>query len=179
MLNRMGKTMFFFTSYAPLFLILAVRQYDGAVAAYGPNVGTAVVLFGALITAVLALLALAIFRDHDKIRGERRTLVGQIEPVEKETLSYFVAYIIPFVGIGVANWTDLVSYALIFAIIYSLYIRTDMLYLHPMLSLLGFRTYKITTTKRSVVLITRKRYHGSISAEMIEMEDGIYYEPER
>lgn len=179
MLNRMGKSMFFFTSYAPLFFIFTVRQYDGAVMAYGPDVGKLVLLSGAFITTVLVLLTWCIFRDYDKVRGVQKTLVGRVEPAEKETLYYFITYIIPFVGIGTANWTDLVSYALIFAIIYSLYVRSGLLYLHPMLALFGFNTYKVITDKRNMVLITKKRYHGSVSAEMIEMGDGVYYEPER
>lgn len=177
MLTAMGKFLLFLTSYAPLLFILFVRQYDEIVAVYGHDAGLLALLVGPLLAVALALLALCIFRDNDNIHGQRRKLDGRIEPAEKETLFYFVTYIIPFVGIGTAKWTDLVSYAVIFVIIYSLYARSGLIYLNPLLSLLGFKTYKIATAERNVVLITKNQYQGNVSAEMIEMGDGVYYEP--
>lgn len=178
MLTVLGKSVLFLASYSPLFIILTVRQYDATVAAYGQTAGVLILLIGPFATLGTALLAPAIFKEYDKIHGQRRKLDGQIESVEKDAILYFVTYVIPFVGIGKAGWIDLVSYLIIFIVIYSVYIRAGLVYLNPVLSMTGFKTYKIATAERNVVLITKKAHKGGVNAEMIEIEDGVYYEPE-
>ena len=177
MLTMLGKSMLFFASYSPLLAILALRQYEATVAAYGQGAGILILMIGPLAAVATALLAPAIFKEYDNIRGQRRKLGGRIDPVEKDALLYFVTYVIPFVGISKAEWTDLASYLIVFVVIYSLYVRAGLIYLNPVLSMIGFKTYKIAMSDRNIVLITRKAYRGSVNAEMIEMTDGVYYEP--
>ena len=177
MLTVPGKSVLFFSSYSPLFAILALRQYDATVSAYGQGAGIAILLIGLLAVILPTLLVLCIFRDYDRVHGRRIKMVGRIESVEKDALLYFVTYVIPFVGIGRAGWTDLASYLIVFSVIYSLYIRAGLVYLNPMLSLSGFRMYKMATADRNVVLITRKAYKSGVNTEMLEIADGVYYEP--
>ena len=177
MLTVLGKSMLFLSSYSPLFVILALRQYDATVAAYGPDAGVAILLVGLIVALSSILLMLSIFRNYDRVHGRRIKLDGQIESVEKDALLYFVTYIIPFVGIARAGLTDLLSYLIVFFVIYFVCVRTGLVYLNPVLSLCRFRIYKIATADRNVVLITRKAHRGGVNAEMIEMADGVYYEP--
>lgn len=177
MLTLQGKSTLFLSSYSPLFVILALRQYDATVATYGQFAGIAILLAGFIVALSTILPMLYIFRDHDRVHGRRRKLDGQVESVEKDALLYFVTYVIPFVGVGRAGWTDLVSYLIVFFVIYSLYVRAGLVYLNPMLSLCGFRIYKIATADRNAVLITKKAHRGGVNAEMIEITDGVYYEP--
>lgn len=178
MLTTVGKSLLFLTLHAPLFFIFYMRQYD-RIREFDPNSGLLILAIGVITTAVLVVLAYSIFHEYAKIRGQKIKLDGRRESVEKETLLYFITYIIPFVSIGTGIWTDIFSYTLIFGIIYIIYLRSSLIYLNPLLTLLGFKTYKISTVQKNIILITKKRYRGSVSAEVVEIEDGVYYEPRR
>ena len=177
MLTTLGQTLLFLTSYGPLFFILTIRQYDVVAATHGQTAGSVVIAIGILTLAVPALAILVVFKEYDKIRGQKKELDGKIESIEKDALLYFVTYVIPFLDVGKAGWTDAISYAIIFTIIYALYVRSGLIYLNPMLSLLRYKTYKISTPTKSIVLITKVPYNGDRNVERVKMAEGVYYEP--
>ena len=177
MLTTPIKSVLFLTSLAPLIFIFYVRQYNWIVTVDTECGGILILTLAILSFVALALLAHFIFVRYDKMYGREIKLDGRTEPVEKETLFYFIASTIPFVGIVTNIWTDLILYAVIFIVIYILYVKLDLIHLNPLLLLLGFRTYKMGMAGRTVVLITKKRYQGDASVEMMEIGDGVYYEP--
>lgn len=179
MLTMPGRSLLFFASYGPLFLILAIRKYEETTTLRGEIAGYTVLALGVLFLLVPMLIIVSIFAKYDKIRGVPRKINGQVEPMEKDTLFYFVTYIIPFVDMGEAGWIDLVSYAVIFVVIYAMYVRSGLIYLNPMLSLLTYKTYKISTSAGNIALITRAPYKSNTKIEMVAIAEGVYYEPKR
>lgn len=179
MLTMPGRSLLFFASYGPLFLILAIRKYEETTTLRGEIAGYTVLALGVLLLVVPMLIIVSTFAKYDRIRGRPKKINGQVEPMEKDTLFYFVTYVIPFVDVGEAGWVDLASYTVIFVVIYAMYVRSGLVYLNPVLSLLTYKTYKVSTQAGNVVLITRRPYKSGTNTEMVLIAEGVYYEPKR
>ncbi len=60
-------------------------------------------------------------------------------------LEYIIAYIIPFLGFNLSTIPDLVSVVIVLILIGTLYVRSDLIYMNPMLNLFGYILNKVET----------------------------------
>lgn len=54
-----------------------------------------------------------------------------------------MTYLLPFVTLNIAGWDDLVGYLLLAAVLIVLVIRTDLIYVQPLLLAIGWHLYRI------------------------------------
>jgi hypothetical protein len=123
----------FLCSYAPLFLILAIRFNErwlevlcGGLFLLGLGGGLSVVL---------------------RYRG-RSWIATRVEDRGAEVAGYLASYILPFVVVAEPSWRDLVGYAIFFVVAGTIYIRSGMLQINPTLYLLGWRVFAVSLGDR-------------------------------
>jgi hypothetical protein len=123
------------------------------------------ILFGEIGIALI----LWILEDAMKLDPQHYSIT-KIDDRGEDIGNYLVAYLLPFLVLPDPTPTDLTAYAGFLLIAGVIYVRSDLIHINPMLSLLGFRVARIETSEGYFgILITRRRYSGGelISAARI------------
>ena len=148
MLNRLAKLLLTCTSLAPIALVYAWVLYTG-----GNIFGAAMLFIGAVVLVVLMLILL----NYSKTHLERSSFkVTSIEAADREYITFILLYLSPLftAEFGDLNLDILIPTLLIFLLV----ISTGYGYhFNPLLGLLGWHFYKVTTKEGVIyVLITKK-----------------------
>ena len=121
----------FMSSYAPLFVILAIRFRSATL-----SVACAAL---AVIGLVAGLAVLARFRTIASSRWTVRT----VEDRGGEVAGYLATYLLPFVTVAEPDLRDVIGYGLFLVIVAVIYVRSSLIQINPTLYLLGWRLYAI------------------------------------
>lgn len=137
----------FLSSYAPLFLLIAIRQFIPNLKYLvwgGLNLDAFINMinyFGmSIICSFFALFGLfgtfITFKNlDDKIENGNNVKITEISSMNDEPLAYVATYIIPIMFNDYSNITDNITILCIFYIIYKLYIRSKLILVNPILSM--------------------------------------------
>jgi hypothetical protein len=71
-------------------------------------------------------------------------------------LSYLAAYILPFVGLDFNTWQSIASSIVLFYVLGSIYIKTNLILTNPTLTLFGFCISKVETDEGKDIFIIHK-----------------------
>lgn len=118
----------FLGSYAPAFVIFAIRAYDSSCTMF--TIATS--LTGVGLVSTLGFLAFA------RKRAAYHVEVVTIEPRNSELAAYVATYLLPFVTVMEGSWQEVASLGVFLFFIGLLYVRSGMLYLNPLLALFGY-----------------------------------------
>ena len=135
----------FLSSYAPLFGLLAFTNRHERWAW--------IALACVALISVLGLLAVMAALDD-----EGPTLVVErARPQDGEALSYIATYLIPFLGADLSTASGIVTFAGFLVVLMTIYVRSSMLFVNPLLSLCGFHSYEIEDKDgHAYALLTRR-----------------------
>lgn len=164
------KVCLFLSSYVPLFLILAIELHrrEPAVVPHVPVPGTEgqfpvsltsilLLLFSVLLIIFLAFLV--IYHSGHKIDEVRCENFKQ----RNELLSsYLLVYVFVFVGLNFSSITDWLIFAIFFAMLAVLQMRSEMLHINPLLGIAGFRVYEVKSENRTLLVISKNNIRESI-----------------
>lgn len=145
MIRGYVKLFLFLSSYSPLFIILAIKNY----------------VFTYFVVAMVAIIAIAfsflflVLRKASKMSGEYQEITDMEDKSDK-FLEYIIAYIIPFLGFSFNNIPDIISLAIIFVMIGILYIRSDLIYMNPILNFMGYNLFKANSSNGEFMIISKK-----------------------
>lgn len=123
----------FLSSYAPAFLILAVRSYHHST----------ILCVSALTIAIVSATAFLLFIWLARQGGPFRAEVEDVEPRDGDLAAYVATYLLPFVVVFGATAQDVIALALFLLFIGVLWINSRMLYLNPLLALVGYHVYVV------------------------------------
>jgi len=159
------KICLFVVSYFPLFIIIGILHYDNSL-----------ILSAVIITSAAGVVGLIIiFYVLNRISGEYKE-ASTIKPETKINFQYFLAYIIPFIAIDIDSMRQILAYSVLFVFIGILYIRTELIYVNPTLTLLGYHIFKIKVKNEDIMLITRNNYEKALSNPVILIGKDLYFE---
>jgi hypothetical protein len=137
----------FLSSYAPLFVIFAVR-FDQPEWVRLVCIGLAVLGFvavGAIVRAVRAL-------------PSGRVKVGSVKDAGAEAGGYLATYVLPFVSVSSPSNLDMIGYGIFMLVLALIYVRSELVQINPIVYLLLMRVVKVkTTTGEDVYVIARGR----------------------
>lgn len=146
MLRNSAKFMLFLQAYIPLFLILLIKYFDNEIIRYAM-----IVLVTGLIAYTITLLN-RITKKNGKFIGEIK-----VENINRVGLEYFITYIIPFLQFDLLSIGDYLSIIILFIVMGTIYIKSDLIYINPMLAFFGYNIFKTVKTEdnEEVVIITK------------------------
>lgn len=133
MLNRRLATILFLSSYAPAFVLLALRSYDRSCTVFVVAVG---------LTCIAMLAVIAFFVAARQKAAVRLRLVV-VERRNAEVAAYAATYLLPFITSFEGGWRDLLALALFFVFIGIIYVNSGMIHVNPVLAVLGFQLHEI------------------------------------
>jgi hypothetical protein len=123
----------FFSSYMPLFLLIALRSINHSKSiAIGSGILT---VFGA------AGVLLFFYAARRKTAGDYRLL--EVENRDADVAAYGATYLLPFLTVFSGSWQDVVSLTAFIIILGIIYVRSRLIYVNPVLAILGFRLWRV------------------------------------
>lgn len=165
MFRKGVKVILFLSSYIPLFVIIMIRNYEQQ---------DLVIALGIVIATVLIILVIVFWKVRS-VSG-KYLKIEKIENLNRVGLEYFITYIIPFLAINFLEIKDLLALGVIFFVMGVIYIKSDLIYMNPILNLAGFNLYKVISDGHEHIIITRKkRNEFSNSQEVFPLAEDVYY----
>jgi hypothetical protein len=141
----LGKPLLFFSSYAPLFGLLAIRFQVPWLSI------TCTALAGLGVGALLLLLRL----DARSAPGPH--ILASARDAGPEAASYLASYLLPFLTVSTPTVRDVLAYTGFLVVAASIHLRSSVVQVNPLLYLLGYRVLAITDDQDLVAyMITRR-----------------------
>jgi len=144
----------FLSSYLPLFLIFAIKNWY--------NLALVIVLIFVIIYnlvwfVIYWLANKTTIESYKVLRADNKT---------RDVLSYLIPYIVSFIGLDLTKWQDITSLIILLAILFVVSLDSDLNYINPILYFLNYRIYDVEVRKPyqycendigRIVLITKKK----------------------
>ncbi len=147
--TALTRFVLFLSSYAPLMLIFAIR--DPLKFRFSRHVF--------LVLAISSLVLLWLFLRSGRRLAAHSIAVQSAQVRDAEAMSYIVTYFLPFLGISGDNWADAIALLLVYAVVAIIYVNSNLIYINPVLNLVGYRLFEVASTNGKVsALITRRDY---------------------
>jgi hypothetical protein len=126
----------FLSSYSPLFLLLGLRSYGKSDAIFGL----------ACVALGLSIIGLALFAFAAATRSSEEHRLLSVEPSDGDVAAYAATYLLPFLAIFGAGWRDVLALGLFVVFIGILYVNSQMIFVNPVLAVMGYHLYRVQTT---------------------------------
>jgi hypothetical protein len=143
------QLLLFLSSYSPLLAVFALLDTFGR--------GWPSLI--CLVLAVAGVVLLPALFIVDRRTSGQTLRAASASPRDSDVLAYVASYLVPFADFGAEDLRKRLAIIIFLALIAILYIRLQLFYVNPLLALVGYRTYQVTTTGgTSVVLITHRSF---------------------
>jgi len=151
-LRNQIKTILFLSSYTFLFIIFIIRNFQNLNLVYFLS---ALIILSNLIMFIVIKRCCSLADEFIKVK--------KIENKNSINATYLVTHIIPFLSIDFFKISDIVSLTLLFLVIGFLYIKSDMIYVNPMLNFFHYNLLEIKTSDdKTVIVITKHKNKSDI-----------------
>jgi hypothetical protein len=139
------RAQLFLSSYAPLFVILAIRFDATALRVVCATLAALGILY-------LALVMFAVPRREQP----RAYVVTSTADASGQVAGYLATYLVPFVAVPSPSAGDIAGYAILAVVVALIFVRSDLAQINPVLYLLGWRVASITTGETGCYLVCRR-----------------------
>jgi hypothetical protein len=145
----------FLSAYAPLLLILIVKDYDPIHPTWLPRNPW---LSGVLL-CVAVFSSIAILRSMHEITGGLPVVVTKAANKSGDMFGYTIPYMLSFFRVDLGDWQTIISLAIFLAILFVMAYRTQTVFVNPILALAGYMlidcTFKRGENEIQAMVITR------------------------
>lgn len=125
----------FLSSYLPLFLLLAIKNWFDS----------RMVLILTFVS-VYSLVWIIIINNSKKGTSESYRVI-KAKDKSQESLNYIIPYIISFIGFDLNKWQDWSALSILLLMLFMIYLNSELLYINPILSLFNYRIYSVKVCK--------------------------------
>ena len=151
----------FVSSYSPLALILLIKDFDSSTKRLSNPWPAIVGLAVALLSIVILFLALHFIRDGFHVT------VRKVSNRSNELVNYSIPYMISFFGFDLGSYKEVLSFLIFMVLMCFLTIRTQSLYINPILAMAGFGLYDVEfeengELKTAILLAKRELKRNSV-----------------
>jgi hypothetical protein len=146
----------FISAYSPLFLILAVKDFDFK-CSYTLKHPLAIYIILGL--ALLSVILLFITTTSIK-RGNMPVRVKSVKNRSSDLINYTIPYIVSFFGFDLSKMEDVISLSIFLLLLLFLTVRSKSVFLNPVLLLAGYNLYDLEYTfdKKNDAKIVLSKY---------------------
>jgi hypothetical protein len=177
-MKRSARFGLFLGSYSPLFVLLAILHWNNNLLG-SLKYGWFEVPYLSGLFIALAIIGIMIVLSFLKISKSISPVT--IKPIildrnMQDTLAYLITYLIPFVGFTFDDYNALAANIFIFGMIGFLYIQSNMIYLNPVLSILGYKVLKLIVKDKEVLMLAKNNLKKDNSVKVTILSEGLYIE---
>lgn len=158
----------FLSSYSPLFAVFALLDSFGT--GWPSRVCAGLAIVGILVPLVVIVAARRL--APQSLHAES----AQVR--DGDALAYIATYLVPFAAITATTARERGALGLFVFLIAVLYVRSELFYINPLLALVGYRLFQVTTPAGvSVVLLTRRRFlRSELDIRVRRLSNYVYWE---
>lgn len=166
--TRFARTVLFFSSFFPLFAILAILSYKHGI----------FWSIGFLSIGLISLLTLKVYLQYmtRKVNPE----IVEIQTFQhcgEEMLNYMLTYVFPFMVDFTQSMALLISFGIFFFVLAYLFVSNNMIHINPMLNFFGYHLYEITTPDGEThCLVSKTRPRRNLKMKVVQIGEQIYLE---
>ena len=166
--NIPTRLVLFLSSYAPLFLILAMKSWKDS---RSLSIGLAAVASAAVVILYIFL------RTAQKLSPGKITAASVVSR-DGDTMSYIVTYLLPFLAVNLKDPMDMVSLGILLLVICLLYVNSNMIHTNPMLNIAGYHIFEIEDAdgKRTALISKRSYVRTGSDIDAISIGDYVLLE---
>ena len=164
--NLIPSIAIFISGYIPLFVIMAIKDIQQLVwfshSLNTPIIGLSIVKIPywvdfnnrgvVAVLTVLSLLSIVVLSyvlKHLSVSRNKITIT-QAKSRSSEVVNYTIPYMISFVAFDLSQWQDLVSLMLFLSILCLLSIRSQSIFINPILAAKGYGLYDCSFTENGI-----------------------------
>jgi hypothetical protein len=154
-LRPWAALLLFVSAYAPLLIILIIKDYDPQAVSWLPR--------HPLLSLVLLLLAVSscmgVLRAVTQIKSGLSVEVTKAANKSGEMFGYTIPYMVSFMRIDLGDWQTLLSLFIFLGMMFVVAYRTQTVFVNPVLALAGYMlidcTFKRGMLETQAMVITR------------------------
>lgn len=154
-LRPWASLVLFFSAYAPLLIILIVKDYDPTHPSWLPRNPT----LSGILLCVAVFSSIAILRSMREITGGLPVVVTKASNKSGDMFGYTIPYMLSFLRVDLGGWQTILSLAIFLAILFVMAYRTQTVFVNPILALAGYMlidcTFKRGDTEIQAMVVTR------------------------
>jgi len=162
--NIPTRLILFLSSYAPLFLIIAMRGWSKS----------HYLALGAAVVAVLSVVVLFVFLRIVQKMAVDTISVNSVVSRDGDAMSYIVTYLLPFLAVKLNDVMDAGSLGIVLLVIAILYVNSNMIYTNPVLNIAGYHIFEIHDADGKTTALICKRAYIRTGAEIDVISVGDY-----
>ena len=170
----------FFSSYIPLYLILAYkhRSVTASTPQTLPSVGELSVPILSVFWVSLAVISMVALREVFKERRSKEPEPKNIVEAKNRNdaiTNYILVYVFPFVVLDLSQTANWVAFIGFFLVIGFIQVRSNHLYVNPVLGLLGYNIYEADTEDEHMTLLIDSRLDDNpTNVSAVKLSYGVY-----
>lgn len=184
--NKKAKIDFYIISLMLLFILIIIITLDIPTSMDSQSMWLSIKeLLRANIIPLIALgfltygfIAWRKFKYKFKGTPQLPVRILEIENIDFEHLTFLTTYIIPLVGIDIRELRYFIVFVVLIISIGCIYIKTDLFYANPTLSLLGYHIYRVETDSKDIsdsVFISYGKVNKNESVQYYQLDEKIFY----
>lgn len=154
-LNNFIRWILFFIAYYPLFLILLIQNSKLIDRVFNWNFVNFkfielndTFIWGVILGLIIFVIIIVFLRFQLNTNTIQYKIIS-IKDISHETLNYILTYLIAFLSLDMNNPKIILCIGILLFIIGVIYINSNMLYVNPILQLLGFSIYELIVTRNN------------------------------
>lgn len=159
-----SRLLLFSSSYSPLFVILGILN----------SFGNQTVSLSLFVVAIMSFLFLLFFLWYEKRFESHSVTITRVSPHDADTMSYIVTYLLPFISISFSDVRNAIALCILLAVVAILYIRSNLIYVNPILSLLGYHLFEVESEDGKVSTLICKRPYIRVPSKISVISIGDY-----
>jgi hypothetical protein len=141
----------FVASYSPLAIILAVQRSEGI---WSPSANLQFWVFASI--GLLGLMDAYRLPRGALRKGHIRVTLSQLTDEGGQVAAYIASYLLPFIGLEVGGWRDVVALIIYFVVLFVVFLRSDLALINPALYLTGWRVVSGKRGDQRVLMLIPK-----------------------
>ena len=194
----MFKVALFISAYSPLFTLIILHSIPpiNLIDLFPTGLLDIPRIGSLLIPIILAFIPIIfawffgkyLYRRAAETSGIRYYYVKQSDDKTQEVLSYIIPYIISLMTVSILELNSIISIIVLLILLYPIYANSSMIYINPVLALMGYRLYNVTVEnpevessnkESNIMLITRRnKVRTNTLISLHDISSGIYLENE-
>jgi hypothetical protein len=145
----------FISAYSPLFLILAVKDFDFQTTHQLKHPLAIYILLGlTLLSVILLFVTVSTIK-----RGNMCVEIVSVKNRSVDLINYTIPYMLSFFGIDLSKPEDVIAITIFMLIMLLLTITSKSVFLNPVLALVGYGLYDFDGKTCSTIVISKLEMH--------------------
>jgi hypothetical protein len=178
-----AKIVLFLSSYSPLYLIVALRAHGAKHIVFGYQLEPvgfgffelSYLSIGALILNIVSVAFLGLMIRMNRTRQGQLSEIEQYRNRSDMFTEYLLVYIFPFIVFEFSSVFDVAAFLVLFITVAAIVIRSNRLFINPVLVAFRYRVYEVETEHDRRILLTKNRLDGNdVTVNTAKISNDVY-----